>query len=95
MMKEETTKYRLITPAIENASWHKEQINFEYAFTDGRVIVRGKLTTRGKQKCVDYLLSYHTNLPLAVVEAKDDGHSVGDGMQQCMAYASTLVILFA
>ena len=94
-MNEENTKYQFITPAIESAGWSKDQIDFEYAFTDGRVIVRGKMSARGKKKRADYLLSYKANLPLAIVEAKDDQHSLGDGMQQGMAYAKTLDIPFA
>lgn len=94
-MNEENNKYQFITPAIERAGWRKDQIAFEYAFTDGRVIVRGRMTARGKRKRADYLLSYKANLPLAIVEAKDDQHSLGDGMQQGIAYAKTLDIPFA
>ena len=61
-----------ITPAIIGAGWDQStQIRREYIFTDGRVIVRGKLGSRGKKKRADYLLFYQSNLPLAVVEAKD------------------------
>ncbi len=66
-----------ITPAIAKAGWDKlTQVRREYTFTAGRVIVRGKLASRGKQKRADYLLFYQANLPLAVVEAKDKSHSV-------------------
>ncbi|WHX92018.1 EcoAI/FtnUII family type I restriction enzme subunit R [Peribacillus simplex] len=87
------TKY--ITPAIVNAGWdlHK-QIREEMTFTAGRVIVKGKNYTRKKAKRADYILSYKTNLPLAVVEAKDDRHSIGDGMQQALEYADMLDIPF-
>lgn len=94
-MSEEDIKLKFITPALENAGWDKmRQIKMEYAFTDGRVIVRGKLVARGSKKRADYLLSYKPNLPLAIIEAKDNKHSVGDGMQQAIAYAETLDVPF-
>src|SRR5262249_2995323 len=61
----------------------------------GRVIVRGKTVQRGEASKADYLLYYKPNLPLAVIEAKDNNHGVGDGMQQALAYAETLDIPFA
>ena len=88
------TKY--ITPSLVKAGWDiNNQIREEYAFTDGRVIVRGNVTTRGKKKRADYLLFYKKNLPIAVVEAKDNKHSVGDGMQQAINYANILDLQFA
>ena len=66
------------------------QIREEVSFTKGRVIVRGKLVTRGKAKRADYILYYKPNIPIAVIEAKDNNHSVGDGMQQALEYAETL-----
>ena len=58
------------------------QIREEVSFTKGRIIVRGKLVTRGKAKRADYILYYKPNIPIALIEAKDNNHSVGDGMQQ-------------
>lgn len=88
------TKY--ITPAIVNAGWDLlSQIREEVSFTKGRIIVRGKLHTRGEQKRADYILYYKSNIPLAVIEAKDNKHSVGDGMQQALNYAETLNVPFA
>jgi type I restriction enzyme R subunit len=84
-----------ITPALEQAGWEKlTQIRREYSFTAGRVIVRGKLAVRGRQKRADYLLFYQANLPLAVVEAKDNSQSVGAGMPQALAYAEALDVPF-
>ncbi len=84
-----------ITPAIVKAGWDKlTQIRREYSFTAGQVIVRGKVAMRGKQKRADYLLFYENNLPLAVVEAKDNKHPVGAGMQQGIDYAETLDVPF-
>ena len=70
------------------------QIREEVGFTKGRIIVRGKLVTRGKAKRADYILYYKPNIPLALIEAKDNSHSVGDGMQQGLEYATTLDIPF-
>jgi type I restriction enzyme R subunit len=70
------------------------QIREEVNFTKGRIIVRGKLVTRGKAKRADYILCYKPNIPIAIVEAKDNNHSVGDGMQQDLDYAVTLNIPF-
>src|SRR5712671_6341147 len=87
---------KFIGPAIKRAGWDgMMQIREEVAFTKGRIIVRGKLVTRGKAKRADYILYYKPNLPIAIVEAKDNNHSVGDGMQQALDYATTLEIPFA
>jgi len=93
-MTEEDIKLRYITPAIE-CKWDKHtQIRMEQSFTDGRVIVRGNSVARGKKKKADYILYYKRNLPLAIVEAKDNNHSVGSGMQQGIEYAEILDIPF-
>ena len=82
-----------ITPAIIGAGWdQRTQIRREYTFTDGRVIVRGTLGSRGKKKRADYLLFYQSNLPLAVVEAKDNSHPVGGGMQQALGSARSVIL---
>jgi len=91
---EEDVKYQFITPSIENAGWDKTQIRFEYSFTDGQMIIRGMKAKRGARKRADYLLSYKPNLPLAIVEAKDQKHAVGDGMQQGINYAEILDVPF-
>ena len=93
-MTEEDIKLRFITPAIEG-KWDKHsQIRMEYCFTDGRVIVRGNSVDRGKKKKADYVLYYKRNLPLAIIEAKDNKHSIGAGMQQGIKYAEILDIPF-
>ncbi len=86
---------KFITPAIINAGWNKDlQIREEVSFTAGKVIVRGKLVSRGKAKRADYILYYKNNIPLAVIEAKDNKHNVGAGIQQAIEYAETLDIPF-
>jgi len=84
-----------ITPAIVAAGWNMTtQIRRECSFTAGRIIVRGQLAVRGQRKRADYLLFYQPNLPIAVVEAKDNNHPVGGGMQQALAYAEALDVPF-
>lgn len=87
---------KLITPALVEAGWDlHRQIREEVTLTDGRIIVRGKLTARGERKRADYVLYHKPNIPIAIVEAKDDGHSIGDGMQQALHYAEMLGVPFA
>jgi type I restriction enzyme R subunit len=86
---------KFITPALRRAGWNEMlQIREEVSFTKGRIIVRGKLVTRGKAKRADYVLYYKPNIPIGIIEAKDNNYSVGDGMQQALAYATTLDIPF-
>ena len=86
---------KFITPAIVEAGWDRNtQIREEVSFTAGKVIVRGKLVSRGKQKRADYILYYKSNIPIAIIEAKDNKHSVGAGIQQGIDYAETLDIPF-
>lgn len=86
---------KFITPALRQAGWDEMlQIREEVGFTKGRIIVRGKLVTRGQAKRADYVLYFKPNIPLALIEAKDNSHSVGDGMQQALDYATTLDIPF-
>lgn len=94
-MSERDICSKFITPAVTTAGWDLQtQIREEVGFTKGRIIVRGKLVTRGKAKRADYVLYYKPNLPIALIEAKDGHHSVGDGIQQALDYAETLDIPF-
>ena len=97
VLTEADIRTKFITPAItEIAKWDvMTQVREEAYFTSGRVIVRGKVIARGVAKKADYLLYYKPNLPIAVVEAKDNTHSVGAGMQQALAYAEILDVPFA
>ncbi|MCF8365063.1 MAG: DEAD/DEAH box helicase family protein [Bacteroidales bacterium] len=86
---------KFITPALQAAGWNiKTQVREEVFFTDGRIIVQGKLHTRGKRKFADYILYYKKNIPIAVIEAKDNKHTVGSGMQQALEYADILQLPF-
>ncbi len=85
------TKY--INPALEKAGWNMlTQIREEVSFTDGRIYVKGNLTSRGKRKRADYILYYKPNIPIAIIEAKDNKHSVKAGIQQGLGYAEILDI---
>ena len=85
------TKY--ILPAIEQSGWNKQtQIREEVTFTAGRIFVKGKKTKRGEKKRADIIIYYKPNIPVAVVEAKDNTHTIGAGMQQALEYAGTLDI---
>lgn len=87
------TKY--ITPALEKAGWDIHiQVREEFSLTNGRVIVRGQLHTRAKNKRADYALFYKPGIPIAIIEAKDNNHSVGDGMQQALKYGEMLNVPF-
>jgi type I restriction enzyme R subunit len=84
---------KFITPAVEKAGWNKlTQLLEEVYFTDGKIYVRGKMTARGKAKRADYILYYKPNIPIAIIEAKDNNHSVRAGMQQALDYARILDI---
>ena len=86
---------KFITPALRKAGWDEmSQIREEVSFTKGQIIVRGKLVSRGKGKRADYILYYKPNIPIAVIEAKDNTHAIGDGLQQALDYADTLDIPF-
>ena len=86
---------KYITPAIIKSGWDLlHQIREQVSFTDGQIIVRGKTVRRGVQKRADYILYYKNNLPIAVIEAKDNNHGVGAGIQQAQKYADTLDIPF-
>jgi type I restriction enzyme, R subunit len=86
---------KFITPAVIKAGWDLDsQVREEVSFTKGRIIVRGKLVSRGQPKRADYILYYKPNIPIAVIEAKDNTHCLGDGMQQALGYAECLDIPF-
>ena len=95
-MTEEDIKLNYITPALLDKGW-KNKITMETAvkLTDGKINLRGNLVVRAAPKKADYILYINANNPIAVVEAKDNSHSVGFGLQQAMTYAQMLDIPFA
>ena len=94
-LSEQDIRTKFITPAITQVGWDPmTQLREEVYFTKGRIIVRGKKVSRGKAKYADYVLYYRPNVPIAVVEAKDNNHTVGDGMQQGLDYAESLQVPF-
>ncbi|MEA1960483.1 MAG: hypothetical protein U9N81_04205 [Bacillota bacterium] len=78
-MTEEEIKLNYITSAI-TSKWDKTKIRMEYYFTDGRIQIEGKKASRKKGKKADYLLYFKSNLPIAIVEAKDNKHTILGGM---------------
>lgn len=96
LKNEENTKRKYITPIIEER-WKNnyDNIVMEYFFTNGRVNINGEQVSRGEQKKADYLLLYHNNIPLALVEAKGYNHSAMEGYQQVIEYANILDVPFA
>ena len=93
-MSEEDIKLQYITPAI-TAKWDIKKITMETNITDGKINLRGNFVTREKPKRADYVLYLNSNNPIAIVEAKDNKHSISHGLQQAMTYASMLDIPFA
>lgn len=93
-MSEEDIKLRYITPAI-TAKWPLHRITMETKITDGRISLRGNMAHRESPKRADYILYMRDNKPLVVVEAKDNKHSVSQGLQQAMTYAQMLDLPFA
>lgn len=94
-LSEADIKEKFITPAIIKSGWDElTQLGREIYFTDGRIYVKGKVTARGKRKFADYILFYKPNVPIAVIEAKDNNHSVKSGIQQALGYSNTLDIPF-
>ena len=82
---------QFILPAMVKAGWDVEkQIREEVFFTDGRIFVKGNKTVRGERKRADFILYLKPNIPIAVIEAKDNNHSVGSGLQQALNYAAIL-----
>jgi type I restriction enzyme R subunit len=97
-LTEADIRSKFITPALVGANGDKwdlmTQVREEVYFTKGRVIVRGKTVKRGAARRADYILVYKPNIPLALIEAKDNNHAVGDGMQQALDCAEMLDIPF-
>lgn len=95
-MTEEDIKLNYITPALNKSGWmNGEHITMETRITDGRINLRGNMAARSEPKKVDYLLYLNRYYPIAVVEAKDNTHTISFGLQQAMTYAEMLDLPFA
>jgi type I restriction enzyme R subunit len=95
-LTEQDIRSKFISPAIHTAGWDAmRQVREEVQLTKGRVIVKGKLSTRAEAKRADYVLYHRPNLPIAVVEANDNTHAMGTGMQQALGYAQLIDVPFA
>lgn len=93
-MSEEDIKFHFITPAI-TSKWKSDHITLETKITDGRVNLKGNFAFRETAKRADYVLYLNQNNPIAIVEAKDNNHSISHGLQQAMTYAQMLDVPFA
>ena len=93
-MSEEDIKLQYITPAI-TSKWNREKITMETRITDGKINLKGNFVFREKPKRADYILYLSANNPIAIVEAKDNTHSISHGLQQAIAYARMLDLPFA
>ncbi len=94
-LTETDIRTKFITPAILEAGWDKDkQIREEVFYTAGKVLVSGKVVKRGIPKKVDYILYLKSNIPLAIIEAKDNKHSAGAGIQQAIDYSNDLNLPF-
>ena len=93
-MTEEDIKLQYITPAV-TAKWDIGKITMETNITDGKINLKGNLAVREKPKRADYVLYLCANHPIAIIEAKDNTHSISFGLQQAMEYAKMLDVPFA
>ena len=93
-MTEEDIKLQYITPAV-TSKWSIGKITMESQITDGKINLKGNFVFREKPKRADYLLYLSANNPIAVIEAKDNNHSISHGLQQAMEYAKMLDLPFA
>ena len=94
-MTEEDIKHQFITPAIEGKGWEPSKIAMEKAITDGKINIMGNVAVRHPSKKADYVLYIEKNYPIAIVEAKDNNHSISHGMQQAKEYCSMMDVPFA
>lgn len=94
LMSEEDIKLQFITPAV-TAKWDISKITMETKLTDGKINLKGNFVVREKPKRADYVLYFAPNNPIAVIEAKDNNHSISYGLQQAMTYAQMLDLPFA
>lgn len=94
-LKEQEIRTLFITPALKEKGWEvMKNMREEFYFTDGRIIIAGNQHSTAEGKKADYLL-FHNNMPIAVIEAKDNKHAVGSGIQQAIDYALILDLKFA
>ena len=93
-MTEEDIKLQYITPAV-TSKWSRAKITMETQITDGKINLKGNFTFREKPKRADYVLYLNANNPIAIIEAKDNNHTVSHGLQQAMDYSTMLNVPFA
>src|SRR5215208_8255640 len=85
---------KFITPAIKDvAGW--DLMQFSEEFTLGKILVKWKRVAWGSKDRADYILFHNRDLPIAIIEAKDNTHDLGAGMQQALRYAEMIDVPFA
>lgn len=95
-LSEQDISSKYVLPALIGAGWNLQtQIREQSTFTAGRIMVHGKTISRGEKKRADFILYYKNNFPIAIVEAKDNNHTAGAGLEQAKQYAQILNIPFA
>lgn len=101
LLNEADTRAQLIDPQLNIAGWTRSQVTREqyykpdWAYTAGKIVLRGDKTEREAPKRVDYLLRFTDSFPIAVVEAKDEGKPAVTGLEQVKGYARDLGLAFA
>jgi type I restriction enzyme, R subunit len=95
LYNEADTRAKLIDPKLHAAGWEEERIKREHYVTKGQIYLVGDKARRKQPLKADYLLRYNAALPLAVVEAKEEGLAPVAGLQQAKTYAQQLGLLFA
>lgn len=82
-MTEEDIKLNFITPALVGRGWqNKITMETKVQFTDGKVNIKGNIVSREPAKKADYILYINANNPIAIVEAKDNNHTVSFGLNR-------------
>ena len=96
-VNEADTCRKEVVPRLVTAGWDNEPHSFteQRTFTDGRIIPLKNGIRRGKQKRADFILRYRRDLPIAVIEAKAEYKTAGQGLQQAKDYAEILGLKFA
>ncbi len=94
-LSEQDISTQFVIPALLRAGWDlRRQVREQVSFTKGRIIVRGRLHTRGNGRRADIVLYQQPNQPIAVIEVKKATLAVGAGMQQALDYAESLQVPF-
>lgn len=96
VLSERETRTQLIDPLLAAAGWDESLVEEEYRYRPGRLRLLGEQTVRDEPQFVDYVLRAEPRgAILAALEAKDESHAPGAGLQQALAYAVDVDAPFA